>query len=304
MLEELPNEIFFQIFSFIELTELYQAFSSLNYRFECLLYNNFTPLYARLVSNITLPLDRFLFRISKLLLINLSPNNVLLLIENSNLPRLHYLNIESTNNDYFGQPTNILIHKILSLSKLFKCRIKLSPTLYIVDNQLLESQTIKHMNLSMITLDMLFNLLKHVPKLCSLNVWLNSNGRIFDSRTYNQYNCLNLKKLTIGLHNDIKFEEISFLLEHMPILKSFEIVGSVWDRGFLNEQKWKNILLGENLFPLLNKIKINIYIRYTVNVQNVKTILSHFNQEIFHRTNFVITHDYMFWFYLTCFWNS
>ncbi|CAF4656347.1 unnamed protein product, partial [Rotaria sp. Silwood2] len=154
------------------------------------------------------------------------------------------------------------------------------------------------------TLDMLFNLLKHVPNLCSLNVWLNSNGRIFDSRTYNGYHCLSLKKLTIGLHNDIKFEEVLFLLQHMPILHSLEISGSVWDRGYLSEQQWKNILLGENLFPLLNKIKINIYIRYTANVQNIKMILAQFNQDIFHRTNFVVTHDYMFWFYLTCFWNT
>ncbi|CAF0839608.1 unnamed protein product [Rotaria sordida] len=304
MFEYLPNETILEIFSFLELTELYRAFSSLNYRFECLLYNNYTPLYARLISNTTLPLEKFLFRISKFSLIDWTPNNVLLLITNSNLPRLTYLNIESSNNDYFGQPTNDLIHQILSLSNLFKCQIELSPTLYILNNQLPISHTIQHMNLSMITLDMLFNLLEHVPKLCSLNVWLNSNGRIFDSHTYREYYCSNLKKLTIGLHNDITLQEILFLLQHMPILKSFEMFGSVWDRGFLNEQQWKYIILGENSFPLLNKIKINICIRYTANTQNAKLILSQFNQDIFHRTNFIITHDYMFWFYLTCFWNS
>ncbi|CAF3627737.1 unnamed protein product [Rotaria socialis] len=304
MFEILPNEIILLIFSFLELTELHRIFSSLNFRFKSLLYNNDTPLYARLVSNITLPLDSFLHRISQLSLIDWTPNDILLLFQRSNLSRLNYLAVESSNNNYFGRPTNDLIHQILCLPSLSKCKVNISPTLYILDVLLPASQSIQHLDLSMITLDMLFSLLINVPKLRSLNVWLNSNGRIFDSKTYKEYYCLNLTKFTLGLHNDIKFDEVVFLLKHMPILHSFQMFGSVWDRGFLNEKQWKHMVLGENSFPLLNKIKINLDIRYTVSMQNVSSVLSQFNQHVFHQTNFSITSDKMFWFYLTCFWNS
>ncbi len=69
MLEYLPNEIILSIFSHLELTELYQAFSSLNSRFEYLLHDNLTPLYARLTSKFTLPLNEFCSRINHLSLI-------------------------------------------------------------------------------------------------------------------------------------------------------------------------------------------------------------------------------------------
>jgi hypothetical protein len=305
MLENLPNELLLLIFSYIELTELHRSFSSLNSRFESLLYDNFTPLYARLTSKLIFPLERFSFRINNLYLINCNPNNVLLLLNELNFPRLKYLTIESSDNIYFGQPTNDLIHRIISLSNLYKCQINLSPTIYICDFRLPFSDSIKNLNLSMITLDMLFSVLIHVPNLRLLNVWLNSNGRRFVNTTYDQhYCCLELKKCSIGLHNDIKFEEILFLLSRMPVLHSFEMFGSVWDRQFLNQNHWENILLGENLFPLLNKIKINISIRYSNNVPHAASLSSQFNKDIFHRTNFSVTYDRMFWFHVKCSWNT
>ncbi|CAF1469704.1 unnamed protein product, partial [Adineta steineri] len=302
-LEDLPNEIILQIFSLLELTELYRAFSSLNYRIECLLYDIHIPLSARLISKITIPLNKFSFRIINLSLIDWLPNDILLLLQYSNLSRLNCLNIISTNNFYFGQPTNNLIHQILSLKNLQKLQIKLSPTLYILNQNLPLSLSIQHINLSMITLDMLFNLLIHIPKLRSLNVWLNSNGRVFDSKTYDQdYCCLNLKKLIIGLHNDITFQEVIFLLRRMPVLHSLDMSGSVWDQEFLNHIHWKKIISGDNLFPLLNKINLNISIRYTNHTPHINVISSQFNKEIFQRTNFSITFDQAFWFYLKCLW--
>jgi hypothetical protein len=304
MLEDLPNELILEIFSFLELTDLHRSFSSLNSRFECLLYNNFTYLYARLTPNIFLPLEKYYSRINHLSLIEWNPNDILLLLDPTNNSQLTYLNIESTNNLYFGEPINNLIHRILSLPNLCKFQIKVSPTLYILDIHLPFSSSIQHLNLSMITLDMLFNLLIHVPNLRSLNVWLNSNGRIFDSQTYNRnYYCLNLKKLIIGLHNDIKFEEILFLLPRMPILHSFQMFGSVWDQEYLNERHWENILLGQNLFPLLNKINIKILIRSRY-VPDADSISSRFKKNIFRRTNFSVRFDRMLWFYLNCLWKN
>lgn len=304
MFENFPNEIILLIFSFLELTDLHRIFSSLNSRLEYLLYNSATPLYARLTSEISLPLDIYLNRISQLSIVDWKPNDILELFHHCNLPRLNYISIESSDNKYFGQPTNDLIHQILYLRNLSKVKIKLSPTIYILDNELPESRSIHHMDLSMITLDMLFNLLIHVPELHSLNVWLNSNGRKFDKNSYQDYHCLNLERLTIGLHNDIKFDEVQFLLQHMPVLHSINIFGSVWDPKFLDEQNWRSLLLGQNSLPLLNKININLYVRYTVNMQNVNSILSQFDDEVFYQTNFSIIHDQMFWFHLSCLWNT
>jgi hypothetical protein len=306
-LEDLPNEIILQIFPFLELTQLHRAFSSLNSRLECLLYDDYTLLYARLISSssLTLPLFKFCFRIKNLSLINWLPNDVLCLTEPLTLPQLKCLNIESSNNLYFGQPSNDLIHRILSFPNLCKCQIKLSPTLYILNIQLPFSRTIEHLSLSMITLDMLFDLLIRVPKLRSLTVWLNSTGRVFDNKTYDQhYCCLNLQTFNIGLHNDIKFEEILFLLPRMPILHSLKIYGSVWDQEFLNQRHWENILSGENLFPLLNQIQVNLYIRCSANITNADFLYSQFNDEIFRRTHFSVTFDQMYWLYLKCLWHN
>lgn len=304
MFEYLPNEIILQIFSYLELTDLHRSFSSLNNRFQDLLFNNFTPLYACLALKSNLPLENFLFRINNLYLINWNPFDVLLLLKNTDLIKLKSLRIQSTDNLYFGQPTNDLIHHIISLSSLSKCQINLAPTIYLSDFQLPFSQSIKHLNLSMITLDMLFSILIHVPKLRLLNVWLNSNGRKFDSKTYDQfYCCLNLKKFILGIHSDILFEEILFLLQRMPVLHSLEMNGSVWDRQFLSQIHWENILLGEKFFPLLNQIKINISVRYSNNVPHIETLSSRFNKEIFRQTNFSVTYDQMFWFYVKCLWN-
>jgi hypothetical protein len=188
---------------------------------------------------------------------------------------------------------------------LCKCQIDLAPTLYMNDFKLSISTSIRELKLSMITLDMLFHLLIHVPELYSLNVWLNSNGRRFDSQTYDpNYCCLQLKKLFLGLHNDISFNEVLFLLRRMPILHSLNMHGSVWDRQFLNQNHWENILLGKNLFPLLNKIKINISIRYSNNAPHIGSLSSRFNKEIFRRTNFSVTYDHMFWFHVRCLWNN
>lgn len=305
MFEYLPNEIILLIYSYLELTELHQAFSSLNSRFENLLYNNFTRLYARLPSKFTLPLDRFSHRINNLSLINWNPDDILLLLHSSILPQLNCLEIQSSDNLYFGQPINNLIHRILSLPNLSKCQIDLAPTIYIHDFHLPISKSIRHLKLSMITLDMLFYLLIHVPEVRVLNVWLNSNGRRFDSRTYDEhYCCLKLEKLILGLHNDISFEEILFLLRRMPILHSLNMHGSVWDRQFLNHKSWENILSGQNLFPLLNKINIDISVRYSNNMPRTSSLSSQFDKEIFRQTKFSITYDQMLWFHIRCLWNN
>ncbi|UJR24917.1 hypothetical protein I4U23_006281 [Adineta vaga] len=305
MFEYLPNEIILHIFSFLDLTDLYRAFSSLNSRLECLLYDQLTPLFARLTPKTDIPLEKFLFRLTNLSLIEWIPKDVISFLQYSKFPQLTSLDIISTNNLYFGQPINELIHKILHLPKLRRCQIDLSPTLYILQHHLSISSSIEHLKLSMITLDMLLNLLVHVPKLRSLNVWLNSNGRIFDRNTYNQSSCcLNLRKLILGLHNDIRFEEVLFLLPRMPILHTLKLSGSVWDQGFLNDNDWKHILFGENSFPLLNRISINISVRCTTDVPNLNILSTQFNKKHFHETNFFVTFDRKFWFYIKCLWNS
>jgi hypothetical protein len=292
------------IYSYLELTELYRAFSSLNSRFDNLLYNNFTRLYARLPSEFTLPLDKFSYRINNLSLINWNPNDILLFLHPTILPQLNSLKIESSNNLYFGQPINNIIHRIISLPNLKQCQIDLAPTLYIHDFHLPISMSIRCLKLSMITLDMLFNLLIHVPELRVLNVWINSNGRRFDSRTYDQYYCcLKLEKLILGLHNDILFEEILFLLHRMPVLHSLNMFGSVWDRQFLSHNHWENVLSGQNLFPLLNKIKIEISVRYSNNMTRMNSLATQFNKEIFRQTNFSIDFDQMLWVHVRCLWD-
>ena len=305
MFEDLPNELVLLVFSYLQLSELVQSFSSLNTRFEQLIFNNFTPLYVRLTPDFSLPIDKFCFRINNLCLINWNPYDVLSFFHQSDLPQLKCLKIQSSDNLYFGRPVNDLIHQIYSLSNLSKCQIKLAPTIFIQNFHLQISTSIRHLKLSMITLDMLFHLLIHVPNLHLLNVWLNSNGRRFDSTTYDQdYRCLKLKTFIIGLHSDIIFEEVSFLLRRMPELNSFQIFGSVWDRHFLSANIWENILLGQNLFPMLNKIRINLSVRYPRNRPNIHSVTTEFRRHIFRQTNFSVACDQLLWFHIHCLWKN
>lgn len=301
MFETLPNELILEIFSYLELTQLYQAFSSLNIRFEQLLYTEYTPLHARLPAKLNLPLEQFFSRINSITLINWDPKDLLSLLQPTILPQLNCLVIESSTHLYFGQPTNDILHRITSVPTLYRCAIDIPTTLYLNDFQLSTSTSIRHLKLNMITLDMLFFLLMHVPELCTLNVWLNSNGRRFDSQTYDpHYCCLKLRKMVLGLHNDISFDEVLFLLRRMPVLHTLEMSGSVWDQEFLNSRHWKHILLGEHLFPLLRRMKINLAVRRLSRTPEMRTLLLQFTRPIFRQTHFRITDDDQSWIYLKC----
>ena len=303
MLEIIPNEILLVIFSYLELTDLYRAFSSLNSRFEYLLYHDYSLLYARLPAQITLPLERFSFRINNITLINWHPNDLLSILHSKFLPQLNCLAIQCSNHLYFGQPTNDILHRIVSFPTLSRCTIDLPTTLYINNFQFSTSTCIRNLKLSMITLDMLFFLLIHLPELCSLNVWLNSNGRRFDSQTYDpHYCCLKLRKFSIGLHSDISFEEVLFLLRRMPTLHTWEMYGSVRNQDFLIHNHWENILLGENLFPLLRRINIDLAVRTSMRGSDRRSHCLQFNKPIFHQTHFSTSCDRL-WFYLKCSWN-
>ena len=300
MFETLPIELILEIFSYLELTQLYQAFSSLNIRFEQLLYTEYTPLHARLPAKLNLPLEQFLHRINSITLINWDPKDLLSILQPTCLPGLSCLTIESSTHLYFGQPTTDILHRIISFPTLYRCTIDIPTTLFLNDFRLSTSTSIRHLKLNMITLDMLFFLLIHVPELCTLDVWLNSNGRRFDSQTYDQhYCCLRLTKMIIGLHNDISFDEVLFLLRRMPVLHTLEMSGSMWDQGFLNPHHWKHILLGEHLFPLLRRIKINLAIRRSSQTPDMSTLSTQFTKPIFRRTHFRITDDPL-WLYLKC----
>lgn len=300
MFENIPNEILLEIFSYLELTELYRAFSSLNSRFEELIYNDFSLLSARLPAKLTLPFERFSFRINHLTLIDWHPTDLLSILGPEILPQLKCLTIRSSNPLCFGQPTNDILHRIVSFPTLSQCTIDLPTTLYINNFQLSISTAIRHLELSMITLDMLFFLLMHLPELCSLNVWLNTNGRRFESQTYNPYyRCLRLRTFIIGLHNDILFDEVLFLLRRMPVLRTLHINGSVWDQQFLAHNHWKNILLGNNLFPLLHRVKIDLAVRCSTNELEMRSLSSHFNRSIFRQAHFSTKCDQL-WFHIKC----
>lgn len=300
MFEAFPNELILEIFSYLELTELYRAFSSLNIRFEALLYTDNASLHARLPAKFNLPLEQFLHRINSITLINWHPKNVLPLLQSKTLPRLNSLTIESTTNLYFGPPTDDILHRIISFPELSRCTIDIPTTFYIHNYQLSTSTSIRYLKLQMITLDMLFFLLMHVPELSYFSVWLNSNGRRFDSQTYDpHYCCLKLKEMVLGLHNDISFEEVLFLLRRMPVLHTLRISGSVWDQEFLNYHHWKHLLLGEQLFPLLRQLRIKLAVRRISNTPIMDVLLPPFRKTVFRQAHFHVTDDQS-WIYLKC----
>ena len=90
----------------------------------------------------------------------------------------------------------------------------------------------------------------------------------------------------------------------MPVLKSLEMFGSMWDPEYLNNRRWKSILLGENLLPLLNRINVQLSVRSTHNTPSFGFIASRFNKSIFRQVNFSVIHSDMLWFDVRCSWNT
>lgn len=298
MFEDLPNEIILVIYSYLELTKLHRAFSSLNSRFDGLLFGNFTPLYACISSKCDFPFERYAFRVKQLSLINWNARDLLSFLYEIHLPEIKNLQIQSLDNSYFGHPTNDLICRIYSFQRLYRLTLSISPTIYIGAFTIPACESIRHLNLSMITLDTLFCLLPCSPNLENLTIWLNSNGRILNTSIYSDYQCSKLKSFAINLHNDVCFNEVTFLLTRMPVLRAFRIYGIVWDRRFLSHQIWEDIIMGSQSFPLLDKLYVNLSIRHS------DVFGSHFRRHLFERIKFKVYLYQNIWMKMECSWDK
>ena len=133
MFENLPNEIILEIYSFLELSDMHQAFSSLNARFDSLLYNGFLRINVRATRQLSIPLERFIPRITSLSLVDFLPNDILSILEQHAWTHLTVLKIASRSELYFGSLCHEIIHQILLLRKLHSCELELAPTIFIHD---------------------------------------------------------------------------------------------------------------------------------------------------------------------------
>ena len=300
-LEDLPNEILLEIFSRLDAARLHRAFHDLNHRFDCLLYDRCLNLHARFDSSslAVTPAD-FYPRIGRLALVNCSPEESLAVLRPSALPILTSVCVRSSGNEYFGRPAIQLIKQLLSFSTVRRCDIQLSPTLFFTEDDLPHCSSIQSMHLSMITLDQLLHLLRHLPGLRSLHVWLNWNSlpnSLHELRATDRFE--SLETLTLVLHNEIEMSEVFLLLRSMPHLRHLAMSGSLWDQAFLDVHHWTDLLMGSALLHPLDRVKADLQIRCISRQRSPQSICRHF-RTAFPGSHFVIRFLPSYWFEIHC----
>ena len=297
-LEELPNEILLQVFSLLELTQLHRAFSSLNFRLDCLLADRSLDFTARWDSTSSVAsLTDFYPRLRRLMLSDWQPEAVFSLLDPSTFPLLKDLCVRSSANGYFGLRSAELVQRILSFPAVHRLQLHLAPTLHLTCRDLPRCTALESLSLSMIALNHLLHLLRHLPRLRSLSLSLNANGRRTneqDSLADDRFECLT--SLTLLLHNDIHWSDLLLLLGAMPQLKRLTISGSMWDQEFLSAPRWQEILVGLPPLPSLDRLKADLQVRRINNGTNPLLICQDFHTDFFSRSRFRIRFDRKYWF--------
>jgi hypothetical protein len=283
-IENLSNEIFYEIFDYLDAWDICRAFSNLNYRFEQLItcssvrykiniyFSTTKDLFCHNYKEIKHQIYSIAFYLPKdsmndLLIIDYSFNNlqsiliediekdklISLLIHLSDLPCLYSLNIKTI--DLIEDLTNIY-QLIFSLPKLKSNKLGLygnecSISIPISNNK--QISPIEYLNIAhWYTFDELCALISYTPNLRHLKLsHTNKDESNIEDMLPNQNEIVHLSIFTCYL----SFNEFEFFIEKLNSkLKILNVVLSSRDITYLHANRWQK-LLSENL-PQLEKFSL------------------------------------------------
>ena len=258
-LEQLPNEIFIEIFQYIPMRNLHRSFHGLNHRINSILGSVPTPLAFRWVrrEEICNPyVTFFAARIRKLLVRHSAPLNLVHFpnirhlelerptIEQCNeiqphtIPHLEYLRINNNNTRLTAADFHQLCHSIFSneFSRLHTC--------ILINIQFNHQWSEVSCALRSIQIDVencqdLSYLLKICPQLIRLKVMLDDKHFSFNHSNI----CQTLQKLDLYLRiNNWSCEELESLLVVMPHLKFMSIQTPFDQQSLMTVESLANLL--------------------------------------------------------------
>ncbi|CAF4285507.1 unnamed protein product, partial [Adineta steineri] len=287
-IENFSNEIFYEIFDYLDGCDIHRAFSNLNYHFyqllnsSLLLYkikfnfisddlflNNYQHMKSinphqifSLNLSFELYIDKFLssFNIDSSLdhlqsiyLLNIQPNTLLILLKNCiHLPRLLSLNIMSVHQLIDLCQIYLLIFTLPKLKylKIISHQFKTPvPLPFATDNQQLSM--IEHLIIDYsITFSELAAILSYTPKVYHLKFW----HQDINYPIIQMISSIELSKLThISMNiSYLEFDEFEIFLSKLPsTLKSFNLVYTERELQYLDFDVWEQLILQN--FPQLEK---------------------------------------------------
>ena len=311
--ENLSNEIFYEIFDYLDGCDIYKAFSYLNKRFENLLSSSSFPIRVDLgfksnvlvehrCRHVILPnkhrllslhlrsatlideffkyctIDSSFTRLESVVLSGLTDHKLLwILCHFNSLPRLHWLSI-CMEEEYYDNLGDIY-RLIFSLPALKYNRLSLfcSEELSIVMPNVINQKfsAIKYLNIDYsCTTDLLVALLRHTPQLCSL-ICEQLIRREENVKRDFSINLSHLRYISIS-ECYIDFDEFEAWIKTISSslqVLSVNVTGNV---AYLNAHRWEQLI--EKHIPHLNKFcfKYEQYIDPGFNIDSGYTIIDQF----------------------------
>ncbi|CAF1074519.1 unnamed protein product, partial [Rotaria sordida] len=297
-LEDLSNELFYEIFDYLDINDIYEAFSKVNTRFENLLHDPTLPIrislsfiskskFERYNTNIIIP---FQYRITLLHLSNpliierlFSPISILLkfirlenrhllnieskyfeeiLIHLISLPFLYSLIVSCTDN---VQNNNIFYHQIFRLPVLKYC--KLSLTRNSQSNSLSMATTefspIEYFIINQLYIDELYAFLSYIPQIRRLSI---RNLYKSPKKSIREFYPIVLNHLThVSLNMiDVTFDEFQFIIKNLFNQIEILYISTKDDRAYIDANQWQELIQ----FHLPNLQIFDIQHKYSFNTTN------------------------------------
>ncbi|CAF1140503.1 unnamed protein product [Adineta ricciae] len=258
LLEDLPNEIFRQIFSYVNGAHAFLAFSSLNYRFQCLILDYCTTFDFKSIEKTQFD---YVFRYH-----NTRQWTALQLVNDKNTPgQIEYF-IEKYSS--FKDFTHLKSLSLVSTDYTYECVIlKLAPILENIVTLTVnsrESSQLAALNLPKLKhlvilqhYDTLADHLHSISQLESLEVRVTGRGYFVDNRMWPT----KLKKLKVTFKSMYYLHEFANSLKTLSQLETLEIYQMQMTREHLDGDVWESII--SSSLPLLKHFKFYFHFTYS-----------------------------------------
>jgi hypothetical protein len=293
--EQLPNEIFHELFEYFDIYDLYKIFSHLNSRINSLIKNfKYHQIILDSFEDIYRPRNRFLLPETKTLIINHSKNffdpinfifssiRCLILCQptreqwNSIQPSFFpYLERLYLNNTIFAYRTEQFCQLIFSNQFRFLHTCSLPRVSYEENNQWTCSPCLQSLEINIWDIRVYTQILDACPNLIRFKIEISGGN---SQETFQLLNsnkqCLTLRYLALRSSNPITCEFIDSILSFVPNLEHFLLHANHQKPSYVPIDKLASIF--ENRIPKLHRININISLPETLCYQekmNIKYLL-------------------------------
>ncbi|CAF1336112.1 unnamed protein product [Didymodactylos carnosus] len=182
----------------------------------------------------------------------------------ASLKQLTYLRITVSNSNIEREDNQAVISLLFNHSALKTCHLDIG---WIQIENRLSISNIEYLSISLLSLDDLFHLFQHVPKLQTLHVKVQHSYK----QNYQRIINTNLKLLNLKIDH-IQFQHLELLLHSISQLERFHF--NTRNRGeFIDGQRWSHLL---SSLTKLEQFELYIEIQGVLEVNNIDSAVAAF----------------------------